>query len=395
MTPMRSVYPCRYLHELNSYCTSVQRRIAPSRSPKLIVSSLSKQDQVSDTSITLPSSPSSTKSTTVFPHDFRWNYSQLGAVTPSHRSFGRPSERPAAVVLRSFFPPLPSPGAVSCTTEDGSADWPYPFVCSKETSFSPSVCFVFFWFVIMIVPYANRAGVATLPALALASKPASVKEVIEDFARQCPHETALECVQLIKGRTLRAIFPSANIMEDITTRGLTFRNHPLQFKMPSVSKMVTLVDLRYGIPDGEVKTVLSNFGQSSYIRAETYMGLYTGTRLIKMDIKTAIPSRVTVAGHLCTVFYRGQVRSCFKCGLAGHEAKSCPCRQTAPPGDNVPPSQEEPPPDHGEGVSTSPRPAPKLLRKFLLPPVLFHLHRFMFPLLSMSTVVVNQKVLGR
>ena len=86
MTPMRSVYPCRYLHELNSYCTSVQRRIAPSRSPKLIVSSLSKQDQVSDTSITLPSSPSSTKSTTVFPHDFRWNYSQLGAVTPSHRS---------------------------------------------------------------------------------------------------------------------------------------------------------------------------------------------------------------------------------------------------------------------------------------------------------------------
>ena len=67
----------------------------------------------------------------------------------------------------------------------------------------------------MVVPYANRAGVATLPALALALKPASVKEIIEDFAKQCPHETALECVQLIKGRTLRVIFPSAIIMEDI------------------------------------------------------------------------------------------------------------------------------------------------------------------------------------
>ena len=103
---------------------------------------------------------------------------------------------------------------------------------------------------------------------------------------------------MIKGRTLRAIFPSSNVMEDIMSGRLTFRDHPLHFKMPSVSKWVTLVDLPYGIADGEIKTVLSNFGQIAYIRAETYMGLYTGTRLIKMDIKTAIPSRVTVAGHL-------------------------------------------------------------------------------------------------
>ena len=37
MTPMRSVYPCRYLHELNFYCTSVQRRIAPARSPQQLI----------------------------------------------------------------------------------------------------------------------------------------------------------------------------------------------------------------------------------------------------------------------------------------------------------------------------------------------------------------------
>ena len=220
----------------------------------------------------------------------------------------------------------------------------------------------------MVVPYANRAGVATLPALALASKPASGKEIIEDFAKQCPHETALECVQLIKGRTLRVIFPSAIIMEDITSGGLTFRSHPLQFKTPSVSKMVTLLDLPYGIPESEIKTVLSKFGQVAYIRAETYMGLYTGTRLIKMDVKTAIPSRVTVAGHLCTVFYRGQVRSCFRCGLAGHEAKSCPRRQTAPPGGSVPPSQEEPPSRHGERMSTTPPSSPRTFAEVVASP---------------------------
>ena len=220
----------------------------------------------------------------------------------------------------------------------------------------------------MVVPYANRAGVATLPALALASKPASVKEVIEDFAKQCPHESVLECVQLIKGRTLRVIFSSANVMEDITTGGLTFRNHPVQFKTPSVSKMVTLVDLPYGISDGEIKTVLSKFGQIAYIRAETYMNLYTGTRLIKMDIKTAIPSRVTIAGHLCTIFYRGQVRSCFKCGLAGHEAKTCPRRQTAQPGDSVLPSQEGPPSRHGERMSTTPPSSPRTFAEVVASP---------------------------
>ena len=54
------------------------------------------------------------------------------------------------------------------------------------------------------------------------------------------------------------------------------------------------------------------------------MGLYKGTRHVKMEIKTAIPSRIVVAGHPCTVFYRGQVRSCFRCGQTGHEAKKCP-----------------------------------------------------------------------
>ena len=71
---------------------------------------------------------------------------------------------------------------------------------------------------------------------------------------------------------------------------------------------------------------LSKFGQAAHIKAESYMGLYTGTRLIKMENKTAIPSRVVVAGHPCTVFYRGQVRSWFRCGQAGHEAKTCPLR---------------------------------------------------------------------
>ena len=82
----------------------------------------------------------------------------------------------------------------------------------------------------------------------------------------------------------------------------------------------------YGIPEGEIKIALSKFVQAAHVKAESYMGLYTGTRLIKMVMKTAIPSRVVAVGHPCTVFYRDQVRSCFRCGQAGHEAKTCPHR---------------------------------------------------------------------
>ena len=129
------------------------------------------------------------------------------------------------------------------------------------------------------------------------------------------------CVQLVKGRTLRLYFSSVDVMEDIVSGGLTFRGHPIELKTPSVFKWVTVMDLPYGIPEGEIKTVLSKFGQIAHIKTEVYMGLYTGTRLVKMIVKSAIPSCVISAGHQCTVFYRGQVRSCFHCGQPGHEAK--------------------------------------------------------------------------
>ena len=179
----------------------------------------------------------------------------------------------------------------------------------------------------MVVPFANRAAIAVLPGLALLSKkPATVKEVIEDFSKQVPspHKASLECIQLVKGKTIKVHFPSANIMEDILHSGLTFRGHPLEFKDPSQHRWVTLLDLPYGIPPASISSSLVNYGKIKEIKSESHLGVYTGVRLLLMDVTVAIPSRVRIAGHDCTIFYRGQVRSCFKCGATGHEAKKCP-----------------------------------------------------------------------
>ena len=143
----------------------------------------------------------------------------------------------------------------------------------------------------MVVPFSNRAAVATLPALALAKGPATVKEVIDDFANQCqPFSSVLECVQLVKGRTLRIHFPNADVREDITSGGLTFRGHPLAFTVPTTFKWVSILDLPYGTPDGEISSSLSKFGQVASIRPETYKGLYTGTKLVKCALVSDVVS---------------------------------------------------------------------------------------------------------
>ena len=191
------------------------------------------------------------------------------------------------------------------------------------------MCVFFFGSAIMVVPFSNRAAVVRLPELALAKGPTTVKEVIDDFANQCePFNSILECVQLVRGRTLRITFPNADVREDVTNGGLTFRGHPLAFTIPTTFKWVSVLDLPYGTPDGDITSVLNKHGQVATIRSEVYKGLYTGTRLVKMTVKSAIPSRVTIAGHVCTIFYRGQIRSCFRCGASGHEAKKCPRKNT-------------------------------------------------------------------
>ena len=209
-------------------------------------------------------------------------------------------------------------------------------LCVRRGFFCPPVCF-FPGAAIMVVPFSNRAAVARLPELALAKGPATVKEVIDDFANQCePFNSVLECVQLVKGRTLRIHFPNADVREDVISGGLTFRGHPLTFSVPSTFKWVSVLDLPYGTPDGELSSVLGKYGQIATTRSEVYKDLYTGTKLVKMTVKAPIPSRVTITGHVCTVFYRGQIRSCFRCGVSGHEAKKCPRKNATLSASTVP-----------------------------------------------------------
>ncbi|PIK62380.1 putative zinc finger CCHC domain-containing protein 3-like [Apostichopus japonicus] len=53
-------------------------------------------------------------------------------------------------------------------------------------------------------------------------------------------------------------------------------------------------------------------------------GVKTGTRRVRIELKSDIPSTLWANGHRAHIAYPGQPRTCWRCGLEGHEARLCP-----------------------------------------------------------------------
>ena len=212
------------------------------------------------------------------------------------------------------------------------------FTCRNTCTNCELVTSVFACFS-MAIPYSNRVAIASFPELALQSKPrVTPTEVWADFSNQAaPLLNFFECIQLISASKLRILFPTAALMEDCLSEGLTFRSHPLTLTPISSKKWVSVQCLPYGIPLEEVKRVLNPFGKIFHAKHEYMEGVTTGTISVQMEVKANIPSKVQIKGHSCLIFYNGQQRTCFVCQAPDHITKNCPRRkgqQTAP--DNNP-----------------------------------------------------------
>ncbi|XP_069193701.1 uncharacterized protein [Procambarus clarkii] len=54
-----------------------------------------------------------------------------------------------------------------------------------------------------------------------------------------------------------------------------------------------------------------------------WMGIPNGTRTVALHLKDSIPSSLQLLGFMVRVFYGDQPRTCFRCGLSGHQAAGC------------------------------------------------------------------------
>lgn len=187
----------------------------------------------------------------------------------------------------------------------------------------------------MSLPFANRAAVATIPEQSLKDlgRPLSSAIVIEDLATQFDDlKESFVCVQIQSRVKILITFTSSERMEDVVSTGLTFKHHPVVLEPVSYKRWVTITRLPYGFANESVALALSPFGEVYHVKMEMHQGIATGTRSVQMKIRHDIPSRIRIEGHNCNTFYRGQTRTCFRCGAQSHEAKACPrnALQTTP-----------------------------------------------------------------
>lgn len=199
----------------------------------------------------------------------------------------------------------------------------------------------------MAVPYSNRTCDITLPELALRDKPRlsyNCKELIADLSTQVPDlKDRAECFLWLSNNKVRITFRTATVMEDFLHRGLTFRQQPLVMKPSSQTKRITVLRLAYGIPAVVLEQALAPYGRVIKSSIDTHNGIYVGSRSVFMVLQKPIPSQLTIRGHKCLIFYRGQLRTCFRCGQSGHQSANCPSRPGAPP----PPPQDDSGPPSG------------------------------------------------
>ena len=183
----------------------------------------------------------------------------------------------------------------------------------------------------MAIPFANRKAWADLPELALRDKPSfTLAEIHEEFSKvlRMPLENVFNCIQVISRTKLCLTFSDKPRMEETVNLGLEFRGNPIIIT-PLHSKIwITVSRVQFGVPWDAVKDALSPYGPIDRARRETLNNVSTGTISVLMLVTRPIPSKITVAGRTCFIFYRDQPRTCFKCGEQDHQKDNCPRNAT-------------------------------------------------------------------
>ena len=137
-------------------------------------------------------------------------------------------------------------------------------------------------------------------------------------------------------------------MEDCLSARLSLRGFPLEPQPISCKKWVSVQRLAIGIPMEAATRILGKYGKVYSAKHETKRGIYTGTLSVLMEVLKNIPSTLRIRGHTCLIFYRGQVRTCFRCQSPDHTTRDCPYMQsrTSTTADDPPPTYDGETQDH-------------------------------------------------
>lgn len=118
------------------------------------------------------------------------------------------------------------------------------------------------------VPYAARALVGTLPALAMV-EPVTMEALLADLGSQIDdlHVQVENIMQTGRNTFLLHCFDRAKA-QDLSVSGVTFRGHLISFKPAANTQWVKLTRVVYGTSENAIKSRMAEYGTVLKIRHE-------------------------------------------------------------------------------------------------------------------------------
>lgn len=162
-------------------------------------------------------------------------------------------------------------------------------------------------------------------------QPTLVESLIDSILVLVKPQQQIEAVQQINNRKFLITFRNASYAEHF------YRNLAAQVVVSEVSpvcrwlgverKLLRVSFLPCVVPNEELVKELTKFGRVLRVTDEVYpnkqINIKTGTRLIELEMISAVPNIVTVCGFSVPVTYKGVEIQCRRCLKSGHVKADC------------------------------------------------------------------------
>ena len=155
------------------------------------------------------------------------------------------------------------------------------------------------------------------------------KSIVEHFAGQ---NIKVLAIQQCPNKIARVTFEDRTACEMVQLRGELDMNGVKVAVVPPPPPPpnwvnVVVYNYPYDAPNSFINDTLGSFGTVQGIRFQHWTNLpeiATGTRVVRINLKSSIPRFITINSYRCKVWYRGQPIYCDICKEGTHIAFNCP-----------------------------------------------------------------------
>lgn len=155
------------------------------------------------------------------------------------------------------------------------------------------------------------------------------KTIVEHFASQ---NIKVPAIQQCPNKVARITFEDRTACEIVQLRGELVMGDVKVAVVPPPPPPpnwvnVVVYNYPFDAPNSYINDALESFGTIQSVRFQHWTNLpeiATGTRIVRINLKSSIPRFVMINNYRCKIWYRGQPTYCDICKEGSHIAFNCP-----------------------------------------------------------------------